>query len=389
MPSLAEATRKTREYPASALYLDCGPLQLGDAPVGAERIPAQMLIRSQEGVERWGEVWYHDFAGMRRNEHVAIDYRHDPDQVMGYLDTFEVKRDGLHASGFLIPVEDDELLRRIVARAKAGVPYEASIYFAGNGMRIEEVSAGAKAEVNGRKIQGPALIWREWPLRGVAICPYGGDTQTRTKLEEASSSRTSRTFTIPVSSAEEDSMSKEQTRVKRMKPFMEMEDGSPDLDEPLTKGGFLSALARAFGFGADDPPAETEGDGLGDGPAAGQDPPAKQAEEGHAAAAETAAAGDPSPGKRFLDAFGDQLGGLWYAEGLTFDEAQTRHAARLRAQNEDLKKKLSAVDRGEKEPAEFADGDEATQTRSREGQDYGPLSALAQLNAEALGKRKR
>ena len=345
MPSPAEAEAKTREYPESALYLDCGPLQLGDAPPDAERVPVQMLIRSNEGVERWGEVWYHDFAGMRRKERVAIDYLHDAEQVIGFLDTFEVKRDGLHTSGWLVPYGED-VTRQIVHRAKAGVPFEASIYFGGNGMRIEQVSANAKAEVNGRKVQGPAVIFREWPLRGVAICPYGADGQTRTKLEEPSSSKTSRTFTIPVTSAEEDSMSKEQTGVK------------PDPDEPLTKGGFLSALARAFGFGAEDAPAETEPDGLDEAPPPEQAPPAKQAQEesGHAAAAETPAPGGPNPGKRFLDAFGDP-GARWYAEGLTFDQAQAKHAEGLQAQNEELRKKLSAVDRGEEEPAEFADGD--------------------------------
>ena len=54
--------------------------------------------------------------------------------------------------------------------------------------------------------------------------------------------------------------------------------------------------------------------------------------------------------KRFADAFGDS-GPVWYAEGLTFEDAQKRQLAELRAENADLRKRLSAGDlSGEAEP---------------------------------------
>jgi len=56
--------------------------------------------------------------------------------------------------------------------------------------------------------------------------------------------------------------------------------------------------------------------------------------------------------KRFLDAFGPK-GGEWFAAGKTFAEAQGLHAQDLRAENEALKSRLAALDRGEKAPVTF------------------------------------
>lgn len=71
------------------------------------------------------------------------------------------------------------------------------------------------------------------------------------------------------------------------------------------------------------------------------------------------------PGKKFLDAFGDK-GGLWFAQGKSFEEAQNLFNADLRAQlaAKDvqiaaLTKRLSAVDRGDTAPVTFQDGQNA------------------------------
>jgi hypothetical protein len=368
MPSPAKEP-PTREYPLSALYVASGPLQLGDAPADAERVPVEMLVRSNEAVERYGQQWFHDFAGMRAKSRVLIDYRHDPDQVIGYLDTFEVRRDGLHASGFLVPFDED-VTRGIIYRAKAGVPYEASIYFGGNGMRIEEVSPNAQAQVNGKKVQGPAVIFREWPLRGVAVVPYGADGKTRTKLQNEG------TIAVPVVRAEETPMTNEKRAA----------------DEPLTKKGFFEALAQALGFrGNDEAPAKTEGDGLGDSPAPEPktiEPERAKQEEGADVRAKVQLADPPAASpetppdrsacKRFLDAFGPD-GGQWYADGLSFEEAQARHTAKLSERLAKLEGRLAAVDRGEEEPAEFDGEDGHAQDSQRSAQ-------LQRALGPALGK---
>jgi hypothetical protein len=74
----------------------------------------------------------------------------------------------------------------IYQKGKAGVPYEASIDWRGPGILIEELQEGAVATVNGQQVQGPLKIVRKWPLRAVAVTPYGQDSDTRTSFAESS-----------------------------------------------------------------------------------------------------------------------------------------------------------------------------------------------------------
>jgi hypothetical protein len=61
-------------------------------------------------------------------------------------------------------------------------------------------------------------------------------------------------------------------------------------------------------------------------------------------------------GAKFLAAFGD-AGGKWFAEGLSFDEAQAKFIANLRDENEKLKQRLSGTraSDGESEPVDFSE----------------------------------
>jgi hypothetical protein len=62
---------------------------------------------------------------------------------------------------------------------REGVPYEASIFFGGDGIKLENVPTGKTVDVNGMEFAGPGVVVREWPLRGIAICPYGADENTQ------------------------------------------------------------------------------------------------------------------------------------------------------------------------------------------------------------------
>lgn len=66
---------------------------------------------------------------------------------------------------------------------------------------------------------------------------------------------------------------------------------------------------------------------------------------------------EPEPavlsGQAFLDAFGDK-GGVWFAQGKSFDEANRLFMADILTENEELKQRLSAATAtGETEPIEF------------------------------------
>jgi len=95
------------------------------------------------------------------------------------------------------------------------------------------------------------------------------------------------------------------------------------------------------------------------GPAAGSQEEAKpEAEAGETAATasdsteQSAIEGGPAACGRFIAAFGAR-GGQWYAEGLSFEAAQQRHAEALTAENAELRKRLAAAGEGETKPLAF------------------------------------
>lgn len=113
---------------------------------------------------------------------IPIDYVHDAKEIIGYLNHFDSESGDLVASGALVPFKDSDRATEIIHKSKEGVPYEASINFGGDGIKVEDVPEGAVAQVNGYQFEGPGVIVREWPLRGVAVCPYGADMNTESAM---------------------------------------------------------------------------------------------------------------------------------------------------------------------------------------------------------------
>jgi hypothetical protein len=177
---------KFSNIPADACRFDGGEVSFGDNGEGAKTVPVRIKARSGQPIEHqfWGKI-VHDIAGMRLHKaKLPIDYAHDDEQVIGFLNHFDGSGGDLWASGALVPYKGDKA-EEVIFKAAAGIPYEASIFWGGNGIKIEEVGAGMVAQVNGYQFDGPGLIVREWPLRGVAICPYGADAQTETTFKKS------------------------------------------------------------------------------------------------------------------------------------------------------------------------------------------------------------
>jgi hypothetical protein len=184
-----ESARRTGSVPASALRMVVGPFELGDNGEGAKSAPIRMKARTAQPVQHWfwGRV-VHDMAGMHlHKDRLPVDYVHNPSEVIGYANHFRADTDGLEVSGALVPFKDSDRASEIIHKARAGVPYEASIYFGGDGIKVEDVAEGQAAQVNGFQFAGPGIIIREWPLRGVAVCPYGADMNTRSELAQGES----------------------------------------------------------------------------------------------------------------------------------------------------------------------------------------------------------
>lgn len=308
----------TAEVPASALRFDAGacPFQWKDGEIKDGKAPVKMRARSGQPIWHWywGNV-VHDMAGFRTHKPtLAIDYCHRDDELLGYLDVFRPSHDGLDVEGALVMFAKDDRATEVVHKAQQGVPYEASIFFDPDSMVLEEVGPNAEAQVNGYTLKGPALILRQWSLRGVAICPHGYDGQTSTQLAA------DQTRNVPVQ-------------------FVAPKEGSmkttPATEAPKTG-------TKPEELGNPTPPTAT-----------------------------TVTTPDPRAEfkatlEKFTAKFGAENGAKWAAEGLSYEAALEKHAEALGTQltaektkSTDLAAKLAAVPagaKGEETPVSFSDG---------------------------------
>ena len=181
---------ETKSVPANACTFKCGEFEFSDVKPETKTFPFSMKARSSGVLSHWywGRI-VHDMNGMQlRKPTCPIDYRHGDDEIIGVGQKFDASNDGLQVSGQLVALElsGEDRAYEVATKAMNGVPYEASIDWRGPGIEIEELGEGASAQVNGQTVQGPIKIVRKWPLRAVAVTPYGQDSDTRTSFSESS-----------------------------------------------------------------------------------------------------------------------------------------------------------------------------------------------------------
>lgn len=293
-----------RNVPTKALSFTIGEVEIsavnGD---DAKSAPVTLKARSGQPIEHWfwGKV-VHDLSGMKlHKQRLAIDYNHNADEVIGYLNRFDIASGDLITSGALVPYKDNDRATEIIFKSKQGVPYEASIFFGGDGIVVEEIAEGAEAAVNGYKLTGPAAIIREWPLRGVAITPYGADANTETRLADGGDSRT-----VTFKQAKGETMEHE-----------------------LAEGAAAPVEAPAEAVEEQKP----------------EEQPSEQPEAAPAAVDEQQLSSAVKPGQKFIDAFGREKGGAWFAEGLSFEQADKAFNAEIRAERDALAAKVGELER--------------------------------------------
>lgn len=310
-----------RAVPAKALQFAVGSFELGSNGDNAKSAPFKMTARSGQPIEHWfwGRV-VHDMDGMKLSKNrVAIDYAHDPKEIIGYANHFETDSGDLVVSGALVPFKENDRATEIMHKQREGIPYEASINFSGDGIRVEEIREGQTASVNGYSFSGPGMIIREWPLRGIAVCPYGADQNTSTEFSSGE------TVTVTM---ETQNMKTELTAAHIAD--VELKTDQPAAEEPAS----VEATEQVVSDNAE-APAETP-----------------EVVEAVPAAAELSQS--KSEGIRFLEAFGDR-GGVWFAQGMSFESAQMQYIESLKAEVEQLKQRLSAARiEGESDPVEFS-----------------------------------
>lgn len=335
--SIATDRPMTRKVPRRALTFAAGRMRFAE-PVdpNAKTAPITLLARTAEPVNHW--YWgraVHDLAGMELRKDVCpLDWCHDFDINLGYADAFSVTTDGLQVKGELVSVQADDKAAEVMARGRAGVPYEASIDFNGPGLLVEEVGEGVSVQVNGGTFTGPGVVFRQWPLRSVAVCPYGADAGTSSEFADKCQPEI---IEVPI----------QQTDWPR-RPGLQTEDHTMS-EKTDSKGATGSASATPGATGsASVPPSRAD------------------------FAAEL---------KKFTDSFGPESGAKMFSEGKSFAEALELHAKALSeriamitsehtkaladkdAKIADLEKRLKDVKLGEEKPATFGDDGDGKDTK--------------------------
>jgi len=320
-----------RDIPASACFIPAGEVQAARKNETDKSAALRMVARSGKPIEHpyWGNI-VHDLSGVRLHKNrIPVDYVHDPKEVIGYLNHFDSSSGDLVTSGALVPFKDNDRATEILHKMDAGIPYEASINFGGDGIKLEDLAAGQTTMINGYMLTGPAVIVREWPLRGVAVCPYGADmnTESRNFVEDKQTIRA--TVLTKPETTEESIMENEATvevaTVEEPKP-VELEQVEAPVVEEIAE--------EAVEAGVVEEPTE-----LVESVEAVEEPPAEEAE-----------AEEPEPQElsraeftRIADRFGNDIAAQIVREGGDYNKAMELHLESLEKANKELQAQVTEL----------------------------------------------
>ena len=343
------------------------------------KVPIKIKARSREPIDHWywGRV-IHDMAGMRTNKkRIPVDYCHREDEILGALDTFDTEAGDLQTAGFLDA--EDERAAEIVRKGKKGVPYEASIFFDRRTVEAERLGERESATVNGTTVRGPITIIRKWTLRAVAVCPYGYDPKTSTRFSDNDgdvdvtllshdSDEGGSTMSVDQQNQDPGQLSSDGADPQaggqenpvqlvgmfgrllgRMVKFSQSSEETPA--DPAAKPTELSETSTEKPA---DEPAEKPGKlTTGEGEERPATPPQASTELGAGSNPETPTE-KTAPGQVFMDRFGLEQGAVFFAQGLSMEEATFEHSKTLEKRVDELTARIEGANLGSEEPVTFS-----------------------------------
>lgn len=325
-----------KEIPAAAFNF-----KAAHASVDPDTMEVKLLARSSKSIEHfyWGNV-VHDLEGMRLTKpRVTLDFNHNADEIIGYLDNFDITDEGLVCTGKLISFKDDDRAAQIAYLARQGVMWEASISFGGDGIEVEQVG-DEPVMVNGREFSNGSIV-RKWPFRQCAICSQGADEHTSSTVLSNSDDRYLVKF-----------LGRSEMSEKQNEELNELHDDAAAPDQ-FSAAEVDEAVEEAVEEVVEEA-AELE--------------PEEVVEEAAEEVAEDATDLSADARKlcaRFIAEFGND-GAQWFADGLSFEDATELHNQNIKQQRDELleevaelKAKLATLDRGEDEPLEFSSAPKA------------------------------
>lgn len=104
-------------------------------------------------------------------DRVPLDYNHNEEEVIGYVENFQCAEDAITADGVvLIGDESSAAAKTFAQNIDGGVPFEASAFL--------DLSEAESVE-----LEDGVTEWTGALIRGVAVCPYGTDRKTTVSLK--------------------------------------------------------------------------------------------------------------------------------------------------------------------------------------------------------------
>jgi len=133
------------------------------------------LIEAYTGeiVERWWGWLAIDLEGIKARKKIPVLMNHRTDKIVGHsTNTYTDK--SFFVSGQFSSVTDSA--KEVKELAVEGFPWQASIGV--RPLKIMSLEKGAKENVNGKKLSGPAEIWLESEIFETSFVPLGADDNT-------------------------------------------------------------------------------------------------------------------------------------------------------------------------------------------------------------------
>lgn len=221
-----------------------------------------------------------DIDSLLYNDRLIIDYNHDPETVIGALDSVGVVDGQLVGEGKIVPFTPNDKAAEVAYMASF-VPYGVSPLVAFDDAEAIDVKKGETFKANGTEYEGPIVVFRKARILGVAVCPYPTDEKT-----SVTALKRSDVMSILELAKEDEKKKKSQMIDETEEQETEQEEAGDDAqqsDLPDTPGDGGDGGGTPQGTGNDDGDETGDGDGdtTPDG-GGGTDPPENPQENGKA-----------------------------------------------------------------------------------------------------------
>lgn len=154
---------------------------------GGEASPLKrfsMLAYTGAKMRFFGLSYILDLTGINAGKSRPIFLNHDSSVILGHTDKIQVDDSGLVVEGVLSGAAS--ITQPIIESAANGFPWQASI--GAMPTKIEKVTEGQEAKVNGQTVKGPLIIVRAADLKEISFVPLGADDNTSAYVKASGAS---------------------------------------------------------------------------------------------------------------------------------------------------------------------------------------------------------